>query len=243
MTSVRWLAVFVLAALSSSVALWGQTATAGSHVGLLLRDLTPERAQEVRLNSPRGAEVVAVENGSPAAEAGIQPRDVLLTYNGEPILGREQLGRLVFQTPPGRHVGIRLWRNGSTLTVSVVTTAAPQQLTDLLPDYPIAPDIPGTVIVWRNRILGTVCETMPEQMSGFFGVARGVLVRFVDKGALGDISGLKPGDIIQASSDRPILSPRDLTGALMAEGGTVHAARFIVWRDHKRVIVEVHPAD
>lgn len=70
-----------------------------------------------------------------------------------------------------------------------------------------------------------------------------MLVRLVDKGALADTSGLRAGDVIEAASDRPILSPRDLTGALVSDSGNLHRARFLVWRDHKRLTIDVHPVD
>jgi serine protease Do len=168
---------------------------------------------------------------------------VLLTYNGENIVGTQQLGRLVSETPPGRRISVHVWRNGLTRSLWLVTEVK-QQPEAVIPELTLpGADIPGTVIVWRSRILGTVCETLLPQLTNFFGVPRGVLVRYVDKGALGDLSGLKAGDVIVASSDRAILNPRDLTGALLSEAGVLHAARFAVWREHKRIFIDVHPAE
>ena len=239
---MKWLAICLLVALCSPGLSTAQPDN-GSYVGLRVREVTAERAQELKLDSQRGAEVVGVEDESPAARAGIQTGDVLLTYNGENVVGTQQLGRLVSETPPGRRINVHLWRSGQMRSLWMVT-AAKQPPEPSLPDFAIpTADIPGSLIVWRNRILGTVCETLPPQLSAFFGVPRGVLVRDVDKGALGYLAGFKAGDVIVATSDRPILNPRDLTGALLSDTGVLHPARFAVWREHKRIFIDVHPPE
>lgn len=155
---MHWFRLFALAALSLGL-LSAQTDLGGSHIGLLLRDITVERAQELKLDHPTGAEVVGVENRGPASEAGVQVHDVLLTYNGENITGKQQLGRLVSETPPGRRIGLQLWRDGHALTAWVITRAIPQVNIPFFPG--LANDVPANLLVWRNRILGTVCETLP----------------------------------------------------------------------------------
>ena len=60
-----------------------------------LAEIDADRAKTLKLDEPRGVEVARVEEGSPAEKAGIKPGDVLLSYNGENILGAQQLGRLV----------------------------------------------------------------------------------------------------------------------------------------------------
>ena len=88
----------------------------GSHLGVHLRDIDADRAKVINLGESRGVEVVGVEDGSPAEQAGIKTGDVLLAYNGENILGAQQLGRLVSETPRGRKIKIEYWREGKVST-------------------------------------------------------------------------------------------------------------------------------
>jgi len=56
------------------------------HLGLSVEPLTPELAAEMRLRrGTRGVVVTDVDPASPAAEAGIQPEDVILEVNHQPV--------------------------------------------------------------------------------------------------------------------------------------------------------------
>ncbi len=59
-------------------------ATAGKW-GLQLRDVTPQMAQRYQLKEEKGAVVAGIEPGSRAAEAGMQPGDLILEVNRHPV--------------------------------------------------------------------------------------------------------------------------------------------------------------
>src|SRR5207248_11789462 len=105
--------------------LQGQFEGRGSYLGVRLVDIDADRARTLKLSEERGVEVTNIEEDSPAAKAGIKPGDVLLSYNGENILGAQQFVRLVRETPRGRRVNIQIWRDGRTQR-TVVTTGAPK---------------------------------------------------------------------------------------------------------------------
>src|SRR5881628_1749587 len=75
-----------------------------SFLGVAVTDIDPDRVSRLKMKEERGIEVTHVAEASPADKAGIQPGDVLLTYNGENILGIQQFVRLVQETPIGRKV-------------------------------------------------------------------------------------------------------------------------------------------
>lgn len=64
----------------------------GSYLGVHLVDVDMDRAKVLKLADVRGVEVVAVQDESPAEEAGLKAGDVLLSYNGENIISAQQLG-------------------------------------------------------------------------------------------------------------------------------------------------------
>src|SRR5947209_2003998 len=83
-----WLRVCVLAILSS-FSVWAQMPVAnGSFLGIGLVDLDGDHARQLNLDPERGGAVVTrVQPNTPADKAGIHVGDVLLSYNGEAVLG------------------------------------------------------------------------------------------------------------------------------------------------------------
>lgn len=77
----------------------------------------PVRTEPVRT---RGAFVDEVITGTGAEEAGLQVKDVIRSYNGEPVSGIFSLRRLVLDTEPGTTVQLEVEREGTTRTVSAV---------------------------------------------------------------------------------------------------------------------------
>ncbi|HFQ95661.1 MAG TPA: RIP metalloprotease RseP [Anaerolineae bacterium] len=63
-------------------------------------------------------EIIAVSPDSPAAQAGIQPGDVILTINGERVTGTENVARVIKENA-GQDVEIVLQRGDETVTVTV----------------------------------------------------------------------------------------------------------------------------
>lgn len=66
-----------------------------------------------------GAYVTSVTEGSPAAEAGIQERDIITAVDGQEVAGFTELTAIVRTYSVGDTAELTLWRNGETLTVSV----------------------------------------------------------------------------------------------------------------------------
>jgi serine protease Do len=80
-------------------------------LGLAVRPLTPEEQRETEA---KGGLVVEQAAG-PAARAGIQPGDVVLAVNGQPIAEPEQLRDLADKA--GRRIALLVQRGGTTMFV------------------------------------------------------------------------------------------------------------------------------
>ena len=221
----------------------------GVYLGVQMVDVDADRASRLRLPEERGVEVTNVVDGSPADNAGIRPGDALLTYNGENVLGGQQLVRLVRETPPGRKVRIQLWHEGKLQTVTV--TLASLQPSDLrplqgrnlpvtsvdIPDLssPALPDIPVMLLAWRSTLLGAECEGVSSQLAHYFGVKDGILIRSVEPGSAADRVGLKAGDVLVALDGRPLVSPRDLNRFHRSYRGGMKAVTLTAIRDKKKL--------
>jgi serine protease Do len=226
----------------------------GSYLGVRLGEIDADRASALKLGEPRGVEVTGVEEGTPAEKAGIKTGDVLLNYNGENILGAEQLGRLVRETPQGRKVKIQLWRNGKSETVFAgieqrrFQRSEPSAGIFAIPDLPnvrdlYIPDIPSPVLTWRSSALGIEGEPVDSQLAEYFGVKQGVLVRSVAAGSPAEKAGLKAGDVLTKIGDRPVTTPRDLSSYLRSQHPQGKQVPILLMRDHKELSLNVTPED
>jgi serine protease Do len=88
-----------------------------SHLGVMIQDVAPELARAMRLERPAGALVASVVAGSPAAQAGIQPGDVIVEFNGHDIEVSRNLPTQVARTRVGETVPVVVIRNGGRVTV------------------------------------------------------------------------------------------------------------------------------
>jgi serine protease Do len=88
--------------------------------GMTLEGITPEIARQLELPRGRGGAIVAdIERGSPAAQAGVQPNDVVLEVNRQPVTNLGQIQRALQAVPEGRPVFLLLWRDGQQFFVTM----------------------------------------------------------------------------------------------------------------------------
>lgn len=242
---MRWLWVCFFTLCVASAGAQTQLASAG-YVGLSIRDLSPEDAKALNMGSDRGALITQVKDGSPGERAGLKRYDVLVRFGGRPINSAHDLVESVGSTPPGRRVVVQFWRNGRLQTADVTTGERPGiDPQDASPIFQMVPaDIPEPVLIWRNTVLGTECEPLTPQLATFFGVQRGILVRFVAPGSLADEGGVKAGDVVVSAADHPVTNPRELTAALeMTARSGSRTLNLSIVRAEKKITLHVPLTD
>lgn len=87
--------------------------------GVVMLPIPPSAAAQLGLPDSQGALIQEVLAGSPAAQAGLRPGDVILAYNDRPIADWKELRSRVGETEPGREIPVDLLRNGKKLRVPV----------------------------------------------------------------------------------------------------------------------------
>jgi S1-C subfamily serine protease len=88
-------------------------------LGVGVQPVTPELAQALGGKGTAGAIVASVYPGSPAAEAGLQKEDLILSFGGTPVEDYRHLQRLVADSPVGKTVALHLLRKKQALDVQV----------------------------------------------------------------------------------------------------------------------------
>jgi Do/DeqQ family serine protease len=84
-----------------------------------LRPLTTQLASRVGLRETRGAFVDRMDPRSPAYQAGLQPGDVIATFNGQTVIDPQHLGRLIADAPIGSTAKVGVVRDGRQLTLQI----------------------------------------------------------------------------------------------------------------------------
>lgn len=204
------------------------TNSSHSYLGVGVKEVTEQRARELRLAEEAGVEVTQVDDDSPAAKAGLKLGDVVMEYSGQRIEGSEQFVRLVRETPVGRTVKLRVSRAGVSQPLSAtIAQRRSRMITRQLESWPRMrsielpeiriPDIPSALLSWRSGMLGIEAEGLESQLADFFGVKQGVLVRKVVQDSPAARGGLKAGDVILKINETSVSTPREVTQAVMAD--------------------------
>jgi serine protease Do len=89
-------------------------AEAAERFGLTVQDLTLELRDQLRLKDPDGVVVSGVEEGGPAARAGIRPGDVIAEANREPVRNAQDFARIIGQMRRGQNLLLLVRRDGGS---------------------------------------------------------------------------------------------------------------------------------
>jgi membrane-associated protease RseP (regulator of RpoE activity) len=203
-----------------------------SWLGVHISDVNAERARELKLAGEYGVVLDEVEEDSPAAKAGLEAKDVILSFAEERVRSAEQLRRLVRETPAGRTVSVQISRNGQTRTLQVTPEAREAHMgmpgmgmvrPAMPPALPIPPggfwvEAPefNLEVHPGGPMLGISGDELTPQLAEYFGVksGKGVLVREVLVATAADKAGLKAGDVIVKVDDQAVATLGELRRAL-----------------------------
>ena len=84
-------------------------------LGVRIQQVTKEIAEVQNLDEPKGALIAGVSEGSPAAESGIKPGDIILEFDGKKIMTMRNLPRIVANTDVGKKVTVKIWRDKKSI--------------------------------------------------------------------------------------------------------------------------------
>jgi serine protease Do len=182
-------------------------------LGVKVQPISPDMAVAMNLPSSQGAVVSDVDDGSPAAYAGLQQGDVITQFDGKPVSDSNQLRNMVASTQPGTTVSLQVLRHGKTENVQAKlgelkgTTAA---------EGPSSSDDSG------NGKFGMSVQPLTPDIAQQLQLPRstkGVVVAGVDPDGIAADSGLAEGDVIEKVNGQPVSSVEQLKSALDNNSG------------------------
>src|SRR5271167_2757980 len=205
-----------------------------SYLGVDIADVSSERLGALKLNEEHGAEVTMVDQDAPASKAGLHEHDVIVSLNGTAVESAAQLRRMIRETPPGRVVTLGISRDGQPLTIKAQLADRRKSMAwephmPAMPEMPKMPampdfDVPVSVVIVHSSLRsGLMVENLTPQLGDFFGVkdGKGVLVRSVEKGSLGEKAGFHAGDVVVKVNSQPVHDTSDFTHALRSSSSGV----------------------
>src|SRR5207248_2484907 len=146
---------------------------------------------------------------------GIQPGDVILTFDGKPVTDMRHLPRLVAETPVDKSVPVTVWRKRkeTPLHVKVGKLDETEQVSAKeAPKKAPAKDDAPTV-----SALGLTLANISPEMKEKFSLAddsKGVVVVDVAKDSPAAEKGLKAGDVIVEAAQEEIKSAGQVVGKI-----------------------------
>jgi serine protease Do len=88
-------------------------------IGVNTQTITPLMAEALGLGFDAGVVIADVAQGSPAAKAGLEPGDIVLTLDGKPMENGRQFRINVYTRGVGEQIAIQVRRGERTLTLRV----------------------------------------------------------------------------------------------------------------------------
>ena len=183
------------------------------YLGIVSGALPPEQQNG---SDNEGVVIDQVVRGSPAAQAQLQPGDVIRKFNGRDVQNMIALRNMVAQTELNKNVELEIERDGKPLKVTTQIKEQPQDyqtssaLPRQAPSQPQTPQQPGEEETASSPLASIhVGELTPEMASRLDLPAnvQGVLVTGVDPDS--GVAELQKGDVIEAINQQPVTSVSD----------------------------------
>jgi len=192
-------------------------------LGVVIQNVDQALADSFGLPQPEGALVSSVEKGGAAAQAGIEPGDVILKVNGNPVSQSNELPAVIAGLAPGTTVKLEIWRQHAGKEVSVKLAELEDKRTARNVDH-----------AQSGGKLGLAVRPLTSQEQRQANTQGGVIVEQA-RGPAAD-AGLQQGDIVLSANGKAVSSVEDLRSAVEKSKG--HIA-LLVQRGDARLFVPV----
>ena len=168
-------------------------------LGVHIQQVTPEIADSLNLEKPRGALISKVTNGSPAEKFGLRRGDVILEVDDKDVDALRDLPKIIASIKSGEKVEMSIWRDGKEI-----------ELDAQIGSQPASVNVASTV---KTGLEGMQLAELDDQARGALGVDQsvgGVLITGVASGTPTAKTGLRRGDVIVSVANTNVTTPDDV---------------------------------
>jgi serine protease Do len=192
-------------------------------IGVSIQPLDDDIARSLGLEEARGALIASVTADGPAARAGLQQGDVILTFDGQRIQDSRDLTKRVGATAIGNNSRVEILRNGQRRTLNLRLGERPseQQLAaaNPVPEATPQPQQENQQGGVAQSSLGVSVRPLTSEDRSRYSLRAnetGLVVTSVEPTSDAAEKGIRPGDVIMQAGGRSIRTTADLTEAVDA---------------------------
>ncbi|MEZ5961989.1 MAG: Do family serine endopeptidase [Hyphomonadaceae bacterium] len=188
-------------------------------IGVSIQPLDADIANSLGLEEARGALVASVTPDGPAARAGLQQGDVILTFNGQRIENSRDLTQRVGATAIGANSRVEILRNGRRQTLSLRLGERPseQQLASANPPNATPQPQPEERGGVAQSSLGLSVRPLTAEDRTRLSLRAnegGLVITSVEPTSDAAQKGIRAGDVIVQAGGEQVRSVADLTRAV-----------------------------
>jgi serine protease Do len=197
-----------------------------ARLGVTVQDVNQSFADSFKLERPAGALVANVENGGPAAKAGLRSGDVILKFNEQPIVASSDLPALLGQSVPGEQAKLEIWRQGKreTVTAKLGDAGEKQAAKDTQDENAPAGK------------LGLALRPLQPAERGQLGKDQREGLVVEDVGGAAARAGVQPGDLLLAINGTPVRSVEQVRAVV---AGAEKSVALLVQRGREQIFLPV----
>ena len=174
------------------------------YLGVESQIVTPAMAAALHLPGAAGALVAGVAPSSPAARAGLQPGDVIVSVGNTHVKQPRDLALAVASGKPGSSETLRVVRDGAAIDVPITLVTMKD---DRVASVDTAP---------KNGIGLALVPLTPELRAQLSipGPVKGAVVANVRQGSPAEMSGLQEGDVVVGVGSKGVTSAEEAAQAI-----------------------------
>ena len=169
-----------------------------AYLGVSIMDITPQKAEELNLNSLEGVVVSLVDENGAARQSGLKEGDVILAINDTKTNSASELREVLMQHSPGETVSVRVLHKGEVYVRNVYLLNR-QGTTDIVKQSDAT----------AATVLGATFSDLSKRELNYYRITGGVKVTNIGDGLLRQ-SGVKKGFVITVINGRIISDIKDL---------------------------------
>ncbi len=183
------------------------------HIGIAIRDLSEELAEQFGMERAEGILIDAVMDGSAGEKAGLNHGDIILRVNGKRTETAAAFRNMVAGNPPGTEFVLSVFRDGKEVEIRVTTGS----LEDEADTQEQAQELFGKLGMTLQNLTREVAERLgyPEDA--------GVVVSQVEAGGQAARIGIRPGYLVESVARKRVATVEEFLQAVRehASGGRI----------------------
>src|ERR1051325_6201300 len=172
------------------------------YLGVLIQKVTPEIAESLGMDKPRGALGADVTKGGPADNAGGKVGDVIIEFDRKEIRDSNDLPIIVARTAVEKKVPMKILRDKKETRLTVAVGEMKEQ--------------ESVASASEKSELGVTVQQVTPEIAEGLGLERpeGVVITAVEPGSAAEDAGLRRGDIVLEVDRKPVRKVADYRKAI-----------------------------